>query len=64
LHTKPMRMGTVAAMANPKMLVLTHLTGFTMPNLEEIEDIVKDQGFEGKIDVAADLKVYNLMNDD
>jgi len=64
LHTKPVRIGEIAAMANPRLLVLTHLTGFTLPNLDEIEDIVKDQGYEGKIDIASDLKVYNLIEDD
>lgn len=62
LHTKPIRMGEVAAAANPKKLILTHLTGFTLPNLHEVKKVVRNQGYRGKIKVASDLKVYNLMD--
>jgi len=64
LHTTPTRMGEIAAAAKPAKLVLTHLTGFTLPNLNEIKNIVKNQGYAGKIRVASDLKVYNLLDDD
>ncbi|MFO7603032.1 MAG: MBL fold metallo-hydrolase [Gammaproteobacteria bacterium] len=60
LHTTPTRMGQVAAAANPDTLVLSHITGVTEGNLNEVKQTVKRQGYNGKIRTARDLQVYNL----
>jgi len=60
LHTTPSRIGEVAYMAGVKKLVLSHITPVTEPNLDMVKDLIKAQGFTGKIKVAKDLKVYNL----
>jgi len=60
LHTKPTRMGEVAAAANPDTLVLSHITGVTEGHLDEVKKAVKAQGYRGKIRAARDLQVYNL----
>ena len=60
LHTTPTRIGEVARDAGVKKLVLSHITPVTEPNLDAVKDVIKDQGFSGKIKVAKDLKVYNL----
>ncbi len=60
LHTTPTRMGQVAAEAMPKMLVLSHLTPNTSPNLGVVKGLVRAQGYTGKIRAARDLKVFNL----
>lgn len=60
LHTTPTRLGQVAAAANPKKLVLSHLTPITEPRLDEVQSAIRAQGYVGKISVAKDLKVYNL----
>jgi len=60
LHTTPTRMGEVARDANVKHLVLSHITPITEPNLDEVEDSIEATGYEGKITVAKDLKVFNL----
>ena len=64
LHTTPERMGQVAAAANVKTLVLSHLTPVTEPRLAEVKAAIIANGFTGRIRVAADLKVYNLGDDD
>ena len=61
LHTTPTRMGEVARDAGVKKLVLSHLTPITNPNTDVVKDSVRDAGYEGKVDVAKDLKVYNLL---
>lgn len=63
LHTTPSRMGEVAAAANPKKLVLSHLTPNTEPNIDIVEDAIRAKGYTGRISVANDLKVYNVGYD-
>ncbi|MHB1240318.1 MAG: MBL fold metallo-hydrolase [Gammaproteobacteria bacterium] len=63
-HTTPTRMGQVAAMANPRELVLSHLTPISAPNVPLIKKIIRAQGYTGKISEAHDLKVYNVGTDD
>ncbi len=60
LHTTPTRLGQVAAMANPRKVVLSHLTPITEPHLDEVKALIQAQGYSGRISVAHDLKVYNL----
>ncbi len=64
LHTIPERIGEVAAIANPKKLVLSHITPVTEPRLKEAKQIIKNAGYTGKIKAAKDLKVYNLFDED
>ena len=66
LHTTPTTMGQIAAAAKAKTLVLSHITPVTEDVLDDVKDVVSAQGFDGKIKVAKDLKVYNLggANDD
>ena len=60
LHTEPERLGQVAAAANVKTLVLSHITPVTESRLNEVKDAIRANGFGGKIKAAKDLKVYNL----
>jgi len=60
LHTTPTRIGQVAVAAQPKKLVLSHLTPITEPRLDEVQQLIRNQGYYGKLSVARDLKVYNL----
>jgi len=60
LHTPPERIGQVAAAANVKKLVLSHITPVTEPRLQAVQDAIVANGFGGKIRVAQDLQVYNL----
>jgi len=64
LHTEPERLGQVAAAANVKKLVLSHITPVTEPRLKEVKKAIRENGYSGKIKVAKDLKVYNLGDDD
>jgi len=64
LHTSPTRIGEVAAAANVKKLVLSHITPVTGPRLGAVKRTIRDQGYFGKIKSAKDLKVYNLGDDD
>jgi len=64
LHTQPSLIADVAINAGVKTVVLSHLTPVTSPRVDEIEDIIEDAGFSGKIKAAKDLKVYNLGDDD
>ena len=59
-HTTPTRLGQVAAMANPRELVLSHLTPITEPVVPDVKQIIRNQGYMGKISEAKDLKVYNV----
>ncbi|HKJ07476.1 MAG TPA: MBL fold metallo-hydrolase [Gammaproteobacteria bacterium] len=64
-HTTPTRLGQVAAMANPRELVLSHLTPVSLPNIPKIKKIIRNQGYTGQISEAHDLKVYNVgLRDD
>jgi ribonuclease BN (tRNA processing enzyme) len=63
LHTTPSRMGEVATAANPKKLVLSHLTPNTEPNIDVVEDAIRAKGYTGRISVAEDLKVFNIGYD-
>jgi len=58
LHTTPTRMGQVATAANIKTLILTHLTGTTLPRLGEIKHSIRLQNFTGEIEEAEDFEVY------
>lgn len=60
LHTIPERMGVVAVEANPKTLLLSHLTAVSDPRTDEVKDIVRAAGYIGKIKKAKDLMVINL----
>ncbi len=60
LHTTPTRIGEVAAAAGAKQLVLSHITPITEPRLDEVKRLIRAQGYEGRIDAAEDLQVYNL----
>lgn len=64
LHTSPTRLGEVAAAANVKKLVLSHITPVTEPRLNLVKQIIRDQGYTGKIKNAKDLKVYNFKAHD
>lgn len=63
LHTKPRRIGEVAAAANVKKLVLSHLTPVTATRIKEVKADIREN-YLGRIKVAKDLKVYNLGHDD
>ena len=64
LHTTPTTMGQIAMQAKAKTLVLSHITPVTENSLDEVKDLVRAQGYTGKISVARDLKVYNLDKDE
>jgi len=63
LHTEPSLIGGVARDAGVKTLVLSHITPVTSPRLDEVKEIIENVGYEGKIKVAKDLKVYNFGDD-
>ncbi|NIP73505.1 MAG: MBL fold metallo-hydrolase [Gammaproteobacteria bacterium] len=60
LHTTPSRIGEVAAKTRPGRLVLSHITPVTDPRLDEVQRLIRAQGYKGKLNVAQDLDVYNL----
>lgn len=60
LHTTPTRMGQVAAAAGVRHLLLSHLTPITAPRLKEVKQLIRAQGFDGKVSAAQDLEVLNL----
>ncbi len=60
LHTPPTRMGQVVAAAKPRKLVLSHITPSTNPHLDRVKRLIRAQGYEGDIEAAHDLAVYNL----
>ncbi|MGD8591302.1 MAG: MBL fold metallo-hydrolase [Gammaproteobacteria bacterium] len=60
LHTTPSRIGEVAAAAGVNKLVLSHITAVTESRLDEVKELIRLQGYTGKISAAADLKVYNV----
>jgi len=63
LHTKPKRIGEIAAQAKVKTVLLSHITPVTESRLKEVKADVRNAGFRGKIKIAKDLKVYNLGDD-
>ena len=64
LHTQPSIIANVAIAADVKKIVLSHLTPVTSPRVKEIKKIIRHAGFNGKINAAKDLKVYNLGDDE
>lgn len=60
LHTTPSRIGEVATAAGVKKLVLSHITAITESRLDEVQQLIRAKGYQGRISVASDLKVYNL----
>ncbi|WP_455210313.1 MBL fold metallo-hydrolase [Kaarinaea lacus] len=60
LHTTPSRIGEVATAAGVKKLVLSHITAITQSRIGEVKDLIRAQGYNGKISEASDLKVYNV----
>jgi len=64
LHTTPSRIGDVAHQANAKSLVLSHITPQTEGKFDTLKSMIRAKGYEGKIKLASDLKVYNLFKDD
>lgn len=64
LHTTPGRMGQVASQADVKTLVLSHITPQSEGHFGAIRNMIRAEGYEGKIRVASDLKVYNLFSMD
>ena len=60
LHTIPERIGEVAVEANPKMLLLSHITAVSDPRIPEIKSIIRNAGYTGKLKAAKDLMVINL----
>jgi len=60
LHTTPTRLGQVATAAGPRRLVLSHLTPISEPAIDNIKQVIRAQGYAGRLSVAKDLKVYNL----
>ena len=60
LHTTPSRIGEVATAAGVKKVLLSHLTGVTQNRTDEIETLIRNQGFDGRIKAAQDLQVINL----
>ena len=63
LHTSPTRIGEVAAAAGVKKLILSHITPVTETRLKQVKQVIREQGYHGKIKAAKDLKVYNLGDD-
>ena len=62
LHTTPTRIGGVTALSRSKRLVLSQITPITEPSMHEVKTLIRAQGYQGRIDVAEDLKVYNLKH--
>jgi ribonuclease BN (tRNA processing enzyme) len=60
LHTTPSRMGEVAKLAQPDTLLLSHITPMTGHKLDEVEKLIRKQGYMGNIQAAEDLMVINL----
>jgi ribonuclease BN (tRNA processing enzyme) len=60
LHTTPTRLGQVAVAAGARRLVLSHITPVTEGRLGEVKEIVRAQGYRGKVRAARDLMVINV----
>lgn len=63
LHTTPSRMGEVAATAQARRLVLSHITPNTEGNLKTVKALIRAQGYTGKITPARDLRLFALDED-
>ena len=59
LHTTPQRIGEVAARAQVKSLLLSHLTGRVMDNADEVMRSVQ-AGFKGEARFARDCMTIEL----
>lgn len=64
LHTTPSRIGVVAATANVNKLILSHITPQTEGQFKTLKSMIKTQGYTGKVKMAKDMKVYNLLDDE
>lgn len=60
LHTTPSRIGEVAYEANVKKLLLSHITPQTEDKISQVKELIRAQGYTGKIKTAKDLQVINL----
>ncbi|WP_455200308.1 MBL fold metallo-hydrolase [Kaarinaea lacus] len=60
LHTTPSRIGEVATAAGVAKVLLSHLTRVTQDRTDEIEILIRNQGYDGRIKAAEDLQVINL----
>lgn len=61
IHTTPTDIGLVAAAADVRTLVLSHLTPVSAPRISsDLVPAVINAGYEGRLHAARDLKVYNL----
>ena len=60
LHTTPTRIGEVAAQANVKTLILSHLTPITEPRVDEVMQSIRNQGYIGEMFEGKDLDKYDL----
>jgi ribonuclease BN (tRNA processing enzyme) len=63
LHAPPSVIGTIAYAANVKMLLISHLMQRSLRNLDQNVDLVMTN-FSGPVDVAKDLRCYNLNRQD
>jgi len=61
LHTTPSRIGEVATAANVGQVLLSHLTRVTQDRVPEIKQLIRNQGYKGKLTKAEDLQVINLL---
>jgi ribonuclease BN (tRNA processing enzyme) len=61
LHTTPSRIGEVATAANVGEVLLSHLTRVTQDRVPEIKQLIRNQGYKGKLTKAEDLQVINLL---
>jgi len=61
LHTTPSRIGEVATAANVKQVLLSHLTRVTQDRVPEVKQLIRNQGYKGKLTKAEDLQVINLL---
>ena len=63
LHAPPSVIGTIANAANVKMLVISHLMKRSLRELDKNVGLLRSK-FSGPIDVAGDLRCYELENQD
>ena len=64
LHTTPSRIGEIAASAEVKNLLLSHITPQTENSILQVKSLIRAQGYSGEIEAAEDLDVINLMDHD
>ncbi len=60
LHTTPSRMGEVAAAAGVAKLLLSHIVTESEAELERAKELIRAKGYEGDIEIAKDLDIFNL----